>query len=710
MKAIRRSAISGLLTLGLVLALQTAARGETDSTTTERGSLAAVRKPRVRVTVRDIGPQGGASFGNSGFVFHREDPQQIILPTVGRVFRSFNGGREWHPLDLLTDGGQRIGAFFVRQDPANPNVLFAWGSGGLYRSTDFGTSWTSIDEDFFHNPMADVAVLETSSNVVLALLGSAFEEAVLWKSVDGGLTFDPRPDSGLPRTLTDPETGELIALPFFESIVTAPANPAVVYVVQSFDETGYYPPSVYKSVDGGETFARLDAAPPTPLRVFAHPTRPDVLFVTDGIGTGTGIHRSTDGGISFQQLAATPGGWVIAFDAHNPSFVYVTGGRAGEGLFRSTDDGETFQPLGLTAEQVGSVVEQVSVDPTDPDVIYVNTERGNFKSVNGGRRFRAINDGWRADVIHHIALDGDDHPGLYVSTEGKGILKTKTRGRRYEEVPNTAGGHSPTVIAIAPTDPELILAGTLFGGLFRTADGGRTWTRANVDTGIIRFERELSEIAFDPLDSNNVYFAATTHPIERSGFYRSTDAGATFQRTESFPGDPRVRNLAVDPIHPNVICVGNTQFSGPMRSVDGGLSFAGGPILQVHIDDVAIDPTDSNNVYLAGAFNLVDFSAVHRVVRSTDGGATYAASDAGLTGLPYGMVIDPKRPNRLYAWMTTGLFMTRDRGTTWTLLEGDETVKAAGFFDGRTMVIHPKKPNLLYLSSGSVVLEVEIRE
>jgi photosystem II stability/assembly factor-like uncharacterized protein len=420
-----------------------------------------------------------------------------------------------------------------------------------------------------------------------------------------------------------------------------------------------------------------------------------------------------DGGATFQKVTAAglPRlGGRFTFDPHNPSFVYTTAGNLG--VFRSTNDGDTFERLGLTAKQVGEWASafQVSVDPSNPDVIYVNTDRGNFKSVNGGKTFRSINAGWNAAQVNHITFDNASDPSLYVSmNNGSGILRTRTRGKHYEEVPNTAGGYAPTVMAVAPTNPDMILAGTAGGGLLRTTDGGRSWSRASVDNGLIDFSTQWSEIAIDPLDPNHVYFVSYTIPFELSGFYRSTDGGVSFQRTEALPGYPSLRRVAIDPLRPNVIYAASANIQGPLRSLDGGLSFEIIGIPEAFIEDIAVDPIDSNNVYLAGGFRFAPESPPHYVLRSTDGGSTYAALDPGLSAFPLGLVIDPERPNRLYAWTREGLYMTSDSGTTWTLLEGDETIEAIHPWGANSIAIHPKKSNLLYLASGATVLEVEVR-
>ena len=118
-----------------------------------------------------------------------------------------------------------------------------------------------------------------------------------------------------------------------------------------------------------------------------------------------------------------------------------------------------------------------------------------------------------------------------------------------------------------------------------------------------------------------------------------------------------------------------------------------------------IDPINPNNLYLAGRFQLTETFEDRSIVRSTDGGFTYSAADAGLP-VVIDLVIDPQDPARLYAWTIDGLFVSTDHATSWTLLEGLEAFKTAGILNNLT--INPKNPNLLYLW-GSSVVEVEIK-
>lgn len=154
------------------------------------------------------------------------------------------------------------------------------------------------------------------------------------------------------------------------------------------------------------------------------------------------------------------------------------------GVFRSQDGGETFRRLGLTPEQLGPYATNVTVDPSASSTIYVNTFNGNFKSVNGGRTFTAINNGWRAAIIRAIAFDHRNDPNLYLATD-HGIMRTRTRGHHYERVPGPRALNDTRLLAIAPSDPNMILAATRAGALYRTLDGGQSWTQSSVATPVL---------------------------------------------------------------------------------------------------------------------------------------------------------------------------------------------------------------------------------
>lgn len=716
------------------------------STSKEQQSARAQNSSsNLRLTFRDIGPETGYSGSGTGFTFNR-DTSQVILPSRQRVFRSVNGGNNWSPLtDLATDPiGNSLflstdGSYFVRQDPRDPQVVYAVtaNSGRLVRSNDFGSTWTPLGDGSFDS-LADVAVHEASLNILLALKtrSNEFYGPALWRSEDRGATWEPQWNSGLPTESFDSDTGELCDVAY-SNIATTPADPNVVYVVQSrgsdiLDGNFRCPAGVHKSTDGGLTFAPLEATSEVeaeapgrtfggPIQVFPHPTRPEVLFVQTDYPFNSSIYRSIDGGASFQPVGGglTNENFFVSFDPHDPSLVYVAGRR---GVFRSQDDGETFQPLGVTAEQLGSFATNVNVDPSNSKTIFVNTFNGNFKSNNGGATFRALSNGWRAADIRAIAFDNREDPTLYLATD-HGITRTSTRGHVYERVPHPSALYDTRLITVAPSDPNMILAVTRRGALYRTLDGGQTWIEASIDTPDPDY-LFVSAMAVDPQNSKNVYF------VGNEDFYRSVDAGASFERilvVEPSGQQVDFSALAIDPIHTNIIFAGGTAIvPGPLplsRSADGGLTFAPAGRQDVThpsiTNQIRIDPQNPNNIFLLGGFTFSrEFPFVrHLVIRSTDGGATFSPADAGLPSYETGfgqsctdLVMNPEDPARLYCWSAwLGLSVTSDGANTWSLVPANEIAKVTRRETDvkDAMLINPKKPKLLYLL-GNSLLEVEI--
>jgi photosystem II stability/assembly factor-like uncharacterized protein len=530
--------------------------------------------------------------------------------------------------------------------------------------------------------LKDFAVSPTVPSVIFGV-----DEEFFYKSTDGGATMVPQTGIGLP----EPVFGEVFVN--FTNVVITTSDPQTMYVVDLFS-------GVYKSTDGGASFAVLTASPFLPAQVFPHPTERDTIFLETFDGA-TGLFRSRDGGATFTEVrGGLPAGTVqfVTFDPQNPSTLYAA---SNEGLLRSTDGGLTFTSLGITPDQLaatrgGAIV--VNLDPTNSKVLYVNTARGNFKSIDRGKSFTEIDTGFRAAHVRDLAFDNYKDPSLYLVADGF-LLRTRDRGKHYDQIslPNDA---FPTAVTVAPTDRNRLVVTTSNTGILRSLDGGGSWSTATVDDGSFQFSR--GHIAFDPQDARNVYVAAGL-------LYRSTDGGQMFTTT---PVRSLTSTLAVDPQHPNVVYLsGSNGLLEPellRRSDNGGVSFADLLIAFGVVQGIVINPHDSSIVYVGGVIQTELGEPyptdTYLVVRSTDNGVTFTPSDAGLSGQFTDMLTDPLTPARLFVWTTAGLFKTEDGGSSWSLLDGGpQTTRALQ----ERLAINPKQPTLLYLG-GASLLEVEI--
>ncbi len=368
--------------------------------------------------------------------------------------------------------------------------------------------------------------------------------------------------------------------------------------------------------------------------------------------------------------------------------IYVAGGS--DGLFRSIDGGLTFERLtGLgEAELVGIGASAVGVtarDPENPPLLYVSTGLGPSRSDDGGSTFSPIHTGFRGTTVSDLTIDAAGR--LLVATQDSaGVFRSIGPGE-YQNIgdtlPNDAAAYVQSVAA-APDNPELYaVTVALFNdadgtAIFRTANGGRSWSRAQIIGFIFPFDR--ARMTFAPSDASRVYMVGS------GGLFRSDDGGESFQHFGG--GFSALASIAVDPHNPDVLYVGRSNLTaGILRSVDGGQTFEqlGGTGNVVYA--IALDPKRPDVIY-AGLYNS-------RVIRSLDGGVTFAPADVGLTGdRVLGLAVDPGQPMRLFVWMRAGGLFRSDNGAdSWIELDPGEALRRSTVQYGLTgLAIDPGDP------------------
>jgi photosystem II stability/assembly factor-like uncharacterized protein len=311
----------------------------------------------------------------------------------------------------------------------------------------------------------------------------------------------------------------------------------------------------------------------------------------------------------------------------DPSVLYVAG--AAGGIFKSTNAGVTWKPI--FDEQPNVSIGAIAIAPTDHTVIYVGTGEGNprnsasfgegvFKSIDAGEHWTPLG---LADThkIARVVVDPKNADHVYVcalghtwgENEERGVFKTTDGGRSWQKIlyKDTKTGCSD--LDIDPTNANVVYAGmythrrwawyfTSGGGetaLYRSVDGGATWTRLSGPSearGLPKKDMDRIGVAVAPSDPDIVYAISETK--DEGQLWRSDDAGASWRTVNR---DPNINfrpfyysDIRVDPKDPNAVY----SLSGPlMKSEDGGRTFAriGN---SVHGDHQAmwIDPTDPRRV------------------------------------------------------------------------------------------------------------------
>ncbi|MDP2959711.1 MAG: hypothetical protein Q8N53_25125 [Longimicrobiales bacterium] len=318
---------------------------------------------------------------------------------------------------------------------------------------------------------------------------------------------------------------------------------------------------------------------------------------------GGGVWKTTDGGIHWANVSDgffhTGSVGAIGIAESSPQVVYVGMGEAcirgnaslGDGVYKTTDGGKTWSHLGLEAT---SQIARVRIHPRNPDLVYVaalgdpwgpSPERGVYRSKDGARTWEKIlyrdEDTGAIDLV----MDPSDPNVLYASFlqlrrypwgftsagPGTGLFKSTDGGDTWTELTNNPGlpdGLKGRIgITVSPVRPSRVWAiiDAELGkkGVFRSEDGGATWARVNENADLTQRPWYYHHIFADTKDVNTVY-------VLNVRFWKSTDGGATFSQIQVPHGDNH--DLWIDPDNPKRMASSND--GGSIVTFNGGESWS----------------------------------------------------------------------------------------------------------------------------------------
>jgi photosystem II stability/assembly factor-like uncharacterized protein len=396
------------------------------------------------------------------------------------------------------------------------------------------------------------------------------------------------------------------------------------------------------------------------------PSQPRTFYM--GVASG-GLFRTTDGGASWAPVSdgKIPLGSMgaIAVADSDPNVIYVGTGSdglrsnvsTGRGVYKSADGGETWQFAGLSgAGQIGAV----RVHPTDPNVVWVaavgdafkrNTERGVFKTTDGGKTWRKalyVNDGVGA-------MDVEVQPG-----NASVVYAWMSRLERK---------------------PWTIISGSKDGGFYRSTDGGETF--AKVTAGLPSELVGKANLAVTNAKPDRVY--ALIEALPGGGFYRSDDAGRTWTLVNSQPSLLQrpfyYTTLGADPTAADVVYAGAEGF---FKSIDGGKTFVAMRTPHGDNHDIWISPKDGNTMIQSndGGANV-----------SFDGGRTWSSQMNQPTSEIYGVWMDNQFPYSLYG-------AQQDNSTIIITSQADpyarEDWRSGPGCETGPVMPHPANPDIVY--------------
>ncbi|PYR21469.1 MAG: glycosyl hydrolase [Acidobacteria bacterium] len=302
-------------------------------------------------------------------------------------------------------------------------------------------------------------------------------------------------------------------------------------------------------------------------------------------------HRGSDGFFHTGSVGA------VSVSQSNPNIVYVGMGEgclrgnlsSGDGVYKSTDAGRTWTHVGLAdSSQIG----RMQIHPTNPDIVYVaaighpygpNAERGVFRSKDGGTTWQKVlyvNDQTGAA---DIAMDATDPQVLYATTwqmlrtpwdiystgPGGGLYKSTDGGDTWTRLSAglPPGNLGKIGVTVSPANPGRVWAtveADAMGGVYRSDDAGRTWQLLNDDFNMTARQYYYGHIFADPVDANTMYTFCAKY------FYKSTDGGKTYTSVQTPHGD--YHDLWIDPRDPKRMVNGSD--GGASVTFNGGRTWS----------------------------------------------------------------------------------------------------------------------------------------
>jgi len=328
------------------------------------------------------------------------------------------------------------------------------------------------------------------------------------------------------------------------------------------------------------------------------PSQPYVYYMG---ATGGGVWKTINGGATWEPVSDedfTSGSiGAIAVAPSDPNVVYVGTGEAcirgntspGDGVYLSTDAGKTWKHVGLRdAGQIGGIV----VHPTDPNVVYVavlghafgsNETRGVFRSRDGGATWEKVlyRDANAGGI--DLAMDPNNPRVLYAALwqarrmpwgmesggPGSGLFKTTDGGETWTEISRNDGLPKGTLgkigVTVAPVNSDRVWAivEAEDGGVFRSDDAGLTWAKVNDDRSLRQRAWYYTHIYADPENVNTVY-------VLNVRFWKSTDGGKTYETIDTPHGDNH--DLWIDPNNALRMIEGND--GGANVTYNGGATWS----------------------------------------------------------------------------------------------------------------------------------------
>jgi len=629
------------------------------------------------------------------------------------ILKTTDGGNTWVRLPSTNTTDFQIISKIVAS-PNDPQRIYAATRTGLWRTTNGGTSWSSVFPSTAGGGISDIEIrTDQNPDELLIMNGISTSNSArgVYRSVNGGDTWTPSATLG---TATAPDMGRV-------DIAIAPSNQAIAYALVSDRNNGDRVLDVYRSLDGGQTWAsRLTVNAPTSFTqtstkwlllsnpvianlvpcgfgssnsmssqgwydniIAVSPTDPDVVFAG-----GIDICRSDDGGANWGVISYW---WVNGFpgyshaDQHGLTFHPQWNGTSNQTLFSASDGGVNVTNNALAAPGSGSV-EGICYDSAG--------------SVPTAVDWTSLNNGYEVTQFYHGRAYPTGTDSYMGGTQDNGTLRgTDIAGiNAWTSLQGGDGGY----VEINNANPNIIFAEFTRKSMTRSTNGGTFFLSASTTLPDATTYQFIHPFRLDPSDPEIMWYGGrqpwrTTNASSAPDDLFNGIADINWTQAGSSITGQTIASWAIHPANSNHVMFGTTQ--GNIFRNTSALSGTSGTAWTQqtsglpnggstgYMSWVEYDQNDStgNTVYATQS----RFGLGH-VYRSTNGGSTWTNITGDLPDIPAHTIrVQPGFANILWVGTDLGVFRSTNGGTNWIQVNSpgfaNAVVEALEFQDDHTL-------------------------
>lgn len=630
-------------------------------------------------------------------------PPPGILQTRMTEYRASRAAQaaaagNWTPLGpaVVPSGGGgegRVNAIAI--DPSNTSIIWAGASsGGLWKSTNSGTSWSTSTDNLGTLGISAIAIDPTNSNTLYIATGDAdgldtYSMGVM-KSTDGGASWNttglswtssqgfsiysliPHPADpnillaagrqGIFRTTNAGSSWSNVMGGNFKDLEVDPADPTVWYAAR-------YGIGVYKSTNTGISFTQSTSGLPTGgfyrVAVAVAPSQTSTVYAlyVNGSSGFYGLYASTDGGGSWSLKSNSPQilswdtsgpndgqGWydlVLQVAPDNPATVYA----GGVNLWKSTSSGSTW--TWMTNWYTGTPRPYVHADqhafaflPGNASTLFAGNDGGVFVSTNSGTSWTDRSAGIAATQFYRLGGSATNANRVFAGAQDNGT--DRYLAGSWSQVLDGDG-----MEALIDYSNENIGYGEVYyGDIYKTTNGGTSFSPISAsipDTGAW-----VTPYVINPVNPKSLYVGET-------GVYKTTNRGSSWVTLTGPLDASPLTSLAIAPADTNTLYAATS--SRVWVSTNGGTAWnqitSGLPAAAVTY--LAVHPLDA-----ATAYATFSGYGSQKVYRTTNSGSSWTNISSGLPGIPVNCItINSSVPNDIYVGTDIGVYYSSNGGSSW---------------------------------------------